>query len=83
MRKALASGALALLLTLGGGTAAVAQTGTNTGTEQTTNDDGDSGRWGLLGLLGLTGLAGLARRDRRDRREVDHLGSPPIGGTVR
>jgi MYXO-CTERM domain-containing protein len=82
MRKALASGALALVLAFGGGTAAVAQTDTNSGTEQTTNDDGDRGRWGLLGLLGLTGLAGLARRDRRDP-VADYRGTGTVGGTGR
>jgi MYXO-CTERM domain-containing protein len=79
MRKALASGALALVLAFGGGTAAVAQTDTNSGTEQTTNDDGDRGRWGLLGLLGLTGLAGLARRDP----VADYRGTGTVGGPGR
>lgn len=82
MRKARASGALALLLTTAGGNVALAQTQTDTGTEQTTNDDGDGGRWGLLGLLGLAGLAGLARRDRDDRR-VDRRGASSMGGTTR
>ncbi|HVL06963.1 MAG TPA: WGxxGxxG family protein [Acidimicrobiales bacterium] len=70
MRKAVASTAIALFLSLGvGGTAAVAQTsGDNTGAATTQSND-DSGKWGLAGLLGLAGLAGLARRDRRDRAD--------------
>jgi hypothetical protein len=65
MRKAIASAGLAALLSMGIGTAAVAQTDTvddvQAQAEETANDD-DNGKWGLLGLGGLLGLAGLARR---------------------
>jgi MYXO-CTERM domain-containing protein len=74
MRKAIAGTAIATFLTLGvGGTAAVAQTGTNNGGTTTEQND-DSGKWGLAGLLGLAGLAGLAKRDRRDNR-ADYPGA--------
>lgn len=64
MRKALTSGALALVLGLGLVPGALAQTETPTGDTQQTTEKDDSGKLGLLGLLGLGGLAGLARRDR-------------------
>lgn len=81
MRKFLTSLSLAAVLTLGVGSAAIAQTdptdslppatdtdATDTGitSDVDDNDDGDNtGLWGLLGLLGLGGLAGLKRRDDR------------------
>jgi hypothetical protein len=58
MRKAIASVGLAAMLSLGIGTAAVAQEAPDT-TEEASEDDGF--QWGILGLGGLLGLAGLAR----------------------
>jgi MYXO-CTERM domain-containing protein len=61
----------AVVLSLGGVTAAVAQdtdTDTEEVAEEATNDSGDTGLIGLAGLLGLLGLLGLKRRDdNRDR----------------
>ena len=67
MRRKFLSIGLALVLSMGLATAAVADTdGSVTAQEQTNadNDNGDTGLWGLLGLLGLAGLAGLKRDDR-------------------
>lgn len=43
----------------------MAQTGDNTTTSASVDDDedDDNGDWGLAGLLGLLGLLGLRRRD--------------------
>ncbi|CAN5321256.1 hypothetical protein BH18GEM1_BH18GEM1_18700 [soil metagenome] len=71
MRRAFRLIGLAVMLTLGFGTAAMTQ---ETGIEEETDieevqtvddDDGDDyeGAVGLLGLLGLAGLLGLKRRD--------------------
>jgi hypothetical protein len=66
-------------LSLGIGSAALAQTNgnTNNGTPTTQQSD-DSGKWGLARVLGLAGLAGLARRHRRadDRPALDT--APPL-----
>jgi MYXO-CTERM domain-containing protein len=65
MTKLIRTGLLALMLTaLPLGLTTVAQTGTgidrtNTGYNNTRDDDRD---WGWLGLFGLAGLAGLLRR---------------------
>lgn len=67
MRKAMASVGLAALLSMGIGTAAVAQTNSvsagQTQVEAETDDDGffEGDKLGLLGLVGLLGLLGLAR----------------------
>ncbi len=75
MRKIVGSTLLALSLSTGLATDALADT--QVAQAQTEDDGGDdNGRWGLAGLLGLAGLAGLARRDRGDR---DHR----AGGTAR
>ncbi len=66
MRKMVGSTLLALTLSTGLATDALADTEVaQAGTEEDGGDD--SGKWGLAGLLGLAGLAGLARRDRDDR----------------
>jgi len=68
MRKSITGFGLATVLTLGTGTAAIAQSD-ETAQEVETDDNDDSdktGLFGLLGLLGLAGLAGLKRRDRTD-----------------
>jgi MYXO-CTERM domain-containing protein len=73
LRRAIASAGLAAVLSMGIGTAAVAQTSVSEAAQaQESDDDGDSGRLGLIGLLGLAGLAGLARRNRDDRGGRDH-----------
>ncbi len=65
MRRMVGSTLLALSLSTGLSTDALADTQVaQAGTEE---DGDDSGKWGLAGLLGLAGLAGLARRDRDDR----------------
>ncbi len=63
MRKAIASAALAAMLSMGLGTAAMAATSTapTAQVEEATTDDDGGFEWGLLGLVGLLGLAGLAR----------------------
>ncbi len=64
MRKALASAALAAMLSIGIGTTAVAHAAGVTATQEVnadnSDDDGgvDAGLFGLLGLLGLAGLLG-------------------------
>lgn len=79
MRKALGPTLLALMLSTGLATDALAQTENQVAQEETENggDDG-SGKLGLLGLLGLAGLAGLARRDRPAAPDTR-----PGGGAVR
>jgi MYXO-CTERM domain-containing protein len=80
MRKAIASAGLAALLSMGIGTAAVAQTDPVEDVQaqaEETADDSDSGNWGLLGLGGLLGLAGLARRGGGGRSS-----SAPRGGSA-
>ncbi|HVF13392.1 MAG TPA: WGxxGxxG family protein [Acidimicrobiales bacterium] len=81
MRKAIASAALAAMLSMGFGTAAMAQTDPAPAeTEETTDDEGFE--LGLLGLLGLVGLAGLARGGR-GRSSAPRSGGgkkPPRGG---
>lgn len=68
VRKAIASAGLAAVLSMGIGTAAVADTNIVEAAQAESDDDSDNtGLWGLTGLLGLAGLAGLVRRDR-DRR---------------
>lgn len=67
VRKAIASVGLAAVLSMGIGTAAVADTNIVEAAQAESDDDSDNGLWGLAGLLGLAGLAGLVRRDR-DRR---------------
>ena len=66
MKKAIGSACLAGLLSMGMGTAAMAQTNT---TQPATKESDNSGKIGLVGLAGLLGLAGLAKRDRRDDRD--------------
>ncbi|MEA2900984.1 MAG: hypothetical protein QOH36_871 [Actinomycetota bacterium] len=64
MRKALASAALAAMLSIGIGTTAVAHAAGVTASQEVnadeSDDDGglDAGLFGLLGLLGLAGLLG-------------------------
>ena len=65
MRKALASAALAAMLSIGIGTTAVAHAAGVSATQEAddqgqSGDDGgiDAGLFGLLGLLGLAGLLG-------------------------
>ncbi len=66
VRKIVGSTLLALALSTGLATDALADT--PVAQAETEDDGGDgSGKWGLVGLLGLGGLAGLARRDRGDR----------------
>ena len=65
MRKALASAALAAMLSIGIGTTAVAHAaGVTAGQEVDVDDSDDDGGLdaGLFGLLGLLGLAGLLGR---------------------
>lgn len=63
MRKTAAIFGICLMMLLGFGFAATAQTGTGdaTGYERTTDDDGPDLGW--LGLIGLAGLLGLKRRE--------------------
>ena len=64
MRKALASAALAAMLSIGIGTTAVAHASGVTASQEVDADDSDddggidAGLFGLLGLLGLAGLLG-------------------------
>jgi hypothetical protein len=65
MRKALASAGLAAILSMGIGTAAVAQTNSVAAQTEAVEDDDDSfieDNLGLAGLLGLLGLVGLTGR---------------------
>ena len=65
MKRFFAAFSAAIVLTLGGVTAAAAQdTGVTEVTEEATDDQGDTGLVGLAGLLGLLGLLGLKRNDR-------------------
>ena len=91
MRKAIASAALAAMLSMGLGTAAMAATSSapvaQTEVDEGTNDDGEEGfEWGLLGLVGLLGLAGLAKgggrrrtQQGRQRRQRVPAGQGPPG----
>ncbi|HSJ70819.1 MAG TPA: WGxxGxxG family protein [Acidimicrobiia bacterium] len=87
MRKKLLTVGLAAMLSMGIGTAALADSGASvvaqdvttttpdvTTQQETGDDNGNAGLWGLLGLLGLGGLAGLRRDDRDNRRDLtrDH-----------
>lgn len=62
MRKILATMTLALLLTLGLGGFASAQTAQDTGTTYTETEGNDTD-FGWIGLLGLAGLLGMRRRE--------------------
>jgi hypothetical protein len=77
MRKAIASVGLAVMLSLGIGTAAVAQEAPDT-TEEASEDDGF--QWGILGLGGLLGLAGLARGGGGGGSKPGKPGKAPRGG---
>ena len=63
MRKTAAIFGICLMMLLGFGFSATAQTAADdaVGYERTNDDDGMD--WGWLGLLGLAGLLGLKRRE--------------------
>lgn len=79
MRKTAAIFGICLMMLLGFGFAATAQTGTGdaTGYERTTDDDGMD--WGWLGLIGLAGLLGL----KRSEPHRDTAGRPVVNTTTR
>jgi MYXO-CTERM domain-containing protein len=77
MRKTFAGLAMAGLLTLGFGSAALAQDSAQQAQTEAETSDDDGGKWGLLGLLGLGGLAGLAGLKRRDRAQYDARSTVP------
>lgn len=79
MRKTAAIFGICLMMLLGFGFSATAQTGTGdaTGYERTTDDDGPDLGW--LGLIGLAGLLGLKRREPHR----DTAGRPVVNTTTR
>ena len=79
MRKTAAIFGICLMMLLGFGFSATAQTGAGdaTGYERTNDDDGPDLGW--LGLLGLAGLLGLKRREPHR----DPAGRPVTNTNVR
>lgn len=86
MRKALASAGLAAILSMGIGTAAVAQTNSVAAQATEVEDDDDSfiednlGLAGLLGLLGLLGLTGRGGGRSKGGYSGPAKGKAPKGG---